>query len=64
MRSPLPDPAVALGNAEREILTVHAQHRTHSTMQVMALPTRRSHNSGGFRNSLPTTHQPNDLRTR
>ncbi|MDD4865716.1 MAG: DUF87 domain-containing protein [Mycobacterium sp.] len=46
--SDLPAP---LGKAEREILTVLAQHGTRTTTQV-ALLTRRSHKSGGFRNSL------------
>lgn len=40
-----------LGKAEREILTVLAQHGTRNTTQI-ALLTRRSHKSGGFRNSL------------
>lgn len=40
-----------LGKAEREILTVLAQHGTRTTTQI-ALLTRRSHKSGGFRNSL------------
>lgn len=40
-----------LGKAEREILTVLAQHGARTTTQV-ALLTRRSHKSGGFRNSL------------
>lgn len=40
-----------LGKAEREILTVLAQHGPRTTTQV-ALLTRRSHKSGGFRNSL------------
>lgn len=39
------------GRAEREILTVLAQHGRRTTTQV-ALLTRRSHKSGGFRNSL------------
>lgn len=40
-----------LGKAEREILTVLAQHGERTTTQV-ALLTGRSHKSGGFRNSL------------
>lgn len=40
-----------LGKAEREILTVLAQHGTRNTTQI-ALLTRRSHKSGGFRNSM------------
>lgn len=46
-----PSPLPTLGKAEREILTVLAQHGTRNTTQI-ALLTRRSHKSGGFRNSL------------
>lgn len=46
-----PSSSSTLGKAEREILTVLAQHGTRNTTQV-ALLTRRSHKSGGFRNSL------------
>ncbi len=46
-----PGPPPPLGRAEREILTVLAQHGVRSTTQV-ALLTRRSHKSGGYRNSL------------
>lgn len=46
-----PSSPIALGRAEREILTVLAQHGARTTTQV-ALLTRRSHKSGGFRNSL------------
>ncbi|MBS1693114.1 MAG: DUF87 domain-containing protein [Actinobacteria bacterium] len=49
--SPPQSPPPTLGKAERQILTVLAQHGTRSTTQV-ALLTRRSHKSGGFRNSL------------
>lgn len=46
-----PSAPIPLGKAEREILTVLAQHGSRTTSQV-ALLTRRSHKSGGFRNSL------------